>query len=63
MRTLDMIDFSAFGPTRKTQIIDMAIGATAPLGLSAVETNTLARQAIVRMAEDYAFIGAETADI
>jgi hypothetical protein len=63
LRTLDMVDFSAFGPTRKSQIIDMAIGVTAPLGLNMAETNALARQAIARMAEDFAFIGAETADI
>jgi hypothetical protein len=63
LRTLDMIDFSVFGPTRRAQITDLAVGITAPLGLSAEDTSALARQALIRMAEDHAFTGAETAEI
>jgi hypothetical protein len=63
LRTLDMIDFSVFGPTRRAQIIDLAVGITAPLGLSAEDTSALARQALIRIAEDHAFTGAETAEI
>lgn len=61
LRTLDMVDFSVFGSTRRAQITDLAIGITAPLGLSAGETSAITRQALIRMAEDYAFTGTETA--
>jgi hypothetical protein len=63
LRTSDVVDFSVFGPTRRAQIIDLAIGITAPLGLSAKDTNALARRALIRMAEDHAFTGTETAEI
>ena len=63
LRMLDMVDFSVFGPTRRAQLADLAVGITAPLGLSTEETGALARQALVRMAEDAAFTGAETAEI
>jgi len=63
LRTLDMVDLSAFGPTRRAQITDLAVGITFPLGLSARETSRIARQAMTRMAEDYAFTDAETAEI
>jgi hypothetical protein len=63
LRTLDMVDFSVFGSTRRAQITDLSVGITAPLGLSVQETDTLARQALTRMAEDHAFTGAETAEI
>ena len=46
VRTLDMVDFSVFGSTRRAQLTDLAIGVTAPLGLSAEETGALARQAM-----------------
>lgn len=62
LRTLDMVDLSVFGSTRKAQITDLAVGLTAPLGLDAEETGTLVRQAMIRMAEDYAFTAAETAE-
>ena len=63
VRTLDMVDLSVFGRTRRLQLTDLAVGITGPLGLSAEETSALARQAMIRMAEDYAFTGAETAQI
>ena len=63
LRTLDMIDLSVFGHTRRAQISDLAVGITAPLGLSAEETDVLARKAINRMAEDYAFTNADAAEI
>lgn len=63
LRTLDMVDLSVFGPTRKAHITDLAVAITAPLGLNAEETAALARKAMIRMAEDYAFTGAETAEI
>lgn len=63
LRTLDMIDFSVFGPTRRAQTIDLAVGITAPLGLSTEDTTALARQALIRMAEDHAFTGVERAKI
>lgn len=40
-----------------------AVGVTAPMGLSEEETGALVRQAMSRMAEDYAFTSAETAQI
>jgi hypothetical protein len=52
LRTLDMVDFSVFGPTRRAQIIDLAVGITAPLGLRA-EGTALAPQALIQMAEDH----------
>ena len=58
-----MVELSAFGPTRRAHIVDLAVGITAPLGLSAEETSMLARQAMIRMAGDYAFTDAETAEI
>jgi hypothetical protein len=58
-----MVDLSVFGATRRSQLTDLAVGVTAPLGLSEEETGALVRQAMIRMAEDYAFTGAETAQI
>jgi len=63
VRTLDMVDFSVFGSTRRAQITDLSAGITAPLGLSTDETRALARQALIRIAEDHAFTDADTADI
>jgi hypothetical protein len=63
LRTLDMIDLSVFGRTRRSQLTDLAVGINTPLGLSAEETSTLVRQAMIRMAEDYAFTCTETAQI
>ena len=63
LRTLDMVNLSAFGRSRKTQIIDLAVGVTAPLGLAADEIGLVVRQALTRMAEDYSFTAAETAKI
>ena len=63
LRTLDMVDLSAFGATRRAQITDLSVGITAPLGLTAEDTDALVRQALIRMAEDYAFTDAETAEI
>ncbi|GAA0934445.1 hypothetical protein [Virgisporangium aurantiacum] len=57
LRTLDMIDLSAFGRTRRKQIRHLAVAATAPLGLPQSQVDTLARQAMVRIAEDFGFTG------
>lgn len=63
LRTLEMVDMSVFGTTRKTQITDLAVGITTPLDLSVEETDALSRQVLIRMAEDYAFTDVETANI
>ena len=60
LRTLDMVDMSAFGRTRRAQLTDLSVGITAPLGLSARETGEIARKAMIRMAEDHSFTAAET---
>jgi hypothetical protein len=58
-----MVDLSVSGPARKAQITDLAVGITAPLGLSTAETGALEQQAMIRMAGDCAFAGAETAEV
>ena len=63
LRTLDLVDLSVFGRTRRTQLGDLSVGVTAPLGLSAEEIGSLVRQALIRMAEDFGFTGAEAAEI
>lgn len=63
MRTLDLVDLSIFGRTRKTQLGDLSVGVTAPLGLSAEEIGSLVRQTLIRMASDFGFTGAETAQL
>jgi hypothetical protein len=63
VRTLDMVDFTVFGPTRRTRIGNMSVGITAPLGLGPEETTGLTRQALIRIAEDHAFTKADTAEI
>jgi hypothetical protein len=63
LRTLDLVDLSVFGRTRKSQLGDLSVGVTAPLGLSAEEIGSLVRRALVRMAEDFGFTAAEAARI
>jgi hypothetical protein len=63
LRTQDLVDFSVFGRTRKTQLGDLSVGVTAPVGLSTEEIGALVRRALVRMASDFGFTGAETAQL
>lgn len=63
LRTLDLVDLSIFGRTRKTQLGDLSVGVTTPLGLSAEEIGSLARRALIRMANDFGFTAADTAQI
>jgi hypothetical protein len=63
LRTLDLVDLSVFGRTRKTQLGDLSVGVTTPLGLSAEEIGSLVRQALIRMANDFGFTAADTAQI
>jgi len=63
LRTLDMVDLSPFGRTRRSQLIDLEVGITAPQGLTPQDTEELARKAMIRMAEDHAFTATETAII
>lgn len=63
LRTLDMVGLSVFGPTRKTQLGDLSVGVTTPLGLSAEKIGSLVRQALIRMANDFGFTAADTAQI
>jgi hypothetical protein len=58
LRTLDMVDLSAFGPTRRKQIRDLAVAVTTPLGLPQSEIDSLVRRALQRIAEDFGFTGA-----
>lgn len=63
LRTLDMVDLSIFGRTRKTQLGDLSVGVTTPLSLSAQEIGSLVRRALIRMASDFGFTAADTAQI
>jgi len=63
LRTLDLVDLSIFGRTRKTRLGDMSVRVTSPLGLSAEEIGSLVRQALIRMANDFGFTAADTAQI
>lgn len=63
LRTQDLVDLSVFGRTRKSQLPDLSVGVTAPLGLDAGEIGTVVRQALKRMAEDFGFTGAEEAQL
>jgi hypothetical protein len=63
LRTLDLVDLSVFGRPRKTQLGDLPVGVTAPLSLGPDEIKTVVRQALIRMASDFGFAAAETAQI
>ncbi len=63
LRTLDLVDLSVFGRTRRTQLRDLSVGVTTPLGLSSQEIVSLVRQAMVTMANDFGFTAADTARI
>lgn len=63
LRTQDLVDLSVFGRTRKSQLRDLSVGVTAPLGLSTEEIGSLVRQALVRMGSDFGFTEAETAQL
>jgi len=63
LRTLDLVDLSVFGRTRKTQLGDLSVGVTAPLDLSAEEVGSLVRRALIGMAEDFGFTAADSAQI
>jgi hypothetical protein len=63
LRTLDLVDLSVFGRTRKAQFGDLSVGVTAPLSLGPDEIGTVVRQALVRMASDFGFTAAETSQI
>lgn len=63
LRTLDLVDLSAFGRTRETQLGDLSVGVTTPLGLSPEKIGSLVRQALVAMANDFGFTAADTARI
>jgi hypothetical protein len=63
LRTQDLVDLSVFGRTRKSQLRDLSVGVTAPLGPASEEIGSLVRQALVRMASDFGFTGAESAQL
>jgi hypothetical protein len=63
LRTLDLVDLSVFGRTRKAQLGDLSVGVTTPLGLGPKEIEAVVRQALIRMASDFGFTAAETAQI
>jgi hypothetical protein len=63
LRTLDLVDLSIFGRTRRTQLGDLSVGVTTPLGLSTEEIGPLVRRALIRMASDFGFTAAESAQI
>ena len=63
LRTQDLVDLSVFGRTRKSQLRDLSVGVTAPLGLTAEAIGSLVRQALIRLASDFGFTGAETAQL
>lgn len=63
LRTQDLVDLSVFGRTRKSQLRDLSVGVTAPLGSDTEEIGSLVRQALARMASDFGFTGAESAQL
>ena len=63
LHTLDLVDLSVFGRTRKTQLGDLSVGVTTPLGLNAEEIGSLVRRALIQMANDFGFTAADTAQI
>jgi hypothetical protein len=63
LRTLDLVDLSVFGRTRRAQLGDLSVGVTAPLGLDDEEVGPLVRQGLTRMANDFGFTAADTAQI
>jgi hypothetical protein len=63
LRTEDLVDLSIFGRSRKSQLRDLSVGVTAPLGLRAEEIGSLVRQALKQMASDFGFTAAETAQL
>ena len=63
LHTQDLVDLSVFGRNRKSQLRDLSVGVTAPLGLTTEAIGSLVRQALVRMASDFGFTGAETAQL
>ena len=63
LRTEDLVDLSVFGRTRKSQLRDLSVGMTAPLGPDTEGNSSLVRQALVRMASDFGFTGAESAQL
>jgi hypothetical protein len=63
LRTLDLVDLSVFGLTRRTQLGDLSVGVKALLGLSIEEIGSLVRQALRKMAADFGFTDAETAQL
>jgi hypothetical protein len=63
LRTLDLVDLSVFGRTRKTQLGDLSVGVTTPLGLRAEEIGSVVRRALIQMANDFGFTAADTAQI
>jgi hypothetical protein len=52
LRTEDLVDLSVFGRTRKSQLRDLSVGVTAPLGPDTEAIGSLVRQALVRMASE-----------
>lgn len=63
LRTQDLIDLSVFGRTRTSQLRDLSVGVTTPLGLNPEQIASLVRQALRRMASDFGFTEAETAQL
>jgi hypothetical protein len=63
LRTEDLVDLSVFGRTRSSQLRDLSVGVTAPLGPDTAEIDSRVRQALVRMASDFGFTGAESAQL
>jgi len=58
-----MDDLCVFGRARRTQLGNLSVGVTTPLGLSAEKIGSLVRQALVTMANDFGFTAADTARI
>jgi hypothetical protein len=63
LRTQDLVNLSVFGRPRRSHLRDLSVGVTAPLGLTTEAIRSLVRQALVRMASDFGFTEAETAQL
>jgi hypothetical protein len=55
LRTVDLVDLSAYGQPRNTPLTDLSVGIKFPLGLAESEIKELVQRGLTRMAEDFGF--------
>ena len=62
VRTLDMVDLSLFGQSRRSALRDLSVGVTTPLGLNHSAIESTVKRGVIRMAEDYGFTDVDDAE-